>query len=76
MNIRCPGCGATAEYSVSDQKMTCVYCGLRFQPSEADGKREFEQKQKAKKIDALLKMKKRARAVMEMHSFHFSIQTK
>ncbi len=70
MNIRCPGCGATAEYSVNDQKMTCVYCGLRFQPSEADGKREFEQKQKAKKIDALLKMKKRARAVMEMHSFH------
>lgn len=42
MNIRCPGCGAAAEYSVSNQKMICAYCGLRFSPSEADGKREYE----------------------------------
>ena len=70
MNIRCPGCGATAEYSVSNQKMTCVYCGLHFTPTEADGKREYEHRQRAAKVDALLKMEKRSRAVMEMHSFH------
>ena len=27
MNYRCPGCGNTMEFSPSEQKMYCVYCG-------------------------------------------------
>lgn len=29
MNYRCPGCGNTMEFSPSEQKMYCVYCGSK-----------------------------------------------
>ncbi|MCR5500296.1 MAG: hypothetical protein K6F31_07870 [Acetatifactor sp.] len=46
MNIRCPGCGATAEYSPSDLKMICKHCGKIFSAYEATGKKKEEGKNK------------------------------
>ncbi len=34
MNYRCPGCGSTMEYSPSEQKMYCVYCGSKHSIEE------------------------------------------
>lgn len=34
MNYRCPGCGNTMEFSPSDQKMYCVYCGSSYSTEE------------------------------------------
>ena len=34
MNYRCPGCGNTMEFSPSDQKMHCVYCGSSYSTEE------------------------------------------
>ena len=49
MNIRCPGCGATAEYSPKDLKMICKHCGKIFLASEATGKAVPEEKEAEKK---------------------------
>ena len=38
MNLRCPGCGATAEYSPEKLKMVCAHCGKVFSVSEVAGK--------------------------------------
>ncbi len=34
MNYRCPGCGNTMEFSPSDQKLYCVYCGSSYSVEE------------------------------------------
>ena len=34
MNYRCPGCGSTMEFSPSDQRMHCAYCGLSYSTEE------------------------------------------
>ena len=34
MNYRCPGCGNTMEFSPSEQKMYCVYCGSKHTVEE------------------------------------------
>ena len=49
MNVRCPGCGATAEYSAKELKMICKHCGKAFSADEANGKSSYEKKQTRKR---------------------------
>ena len=82
MNIRCPGCGATAEYSPSDLKMICKHCGKIFSAYEATGKKKEEEKDEesnitasSKKTDAtkpFSKEKLREHATIKMRHFHCS----
>ena len=79
MNIRCPGCGATAEYSPKDLKMICKHCGKIFLASEATGKGVPEEKEAEKKDATAAAGKKRAaryeqrqHAVIKMHTYHCS----
>ena len=37
MNYRCPGCGSTMEFSPSDRKMHCAYCGSSYSTEELNG---------------------------------------
>lgn len=32
--IKCPNCSANLEYDVKDEKVTCKYCGSKFNPKE------------------------------------------
>lgn len=80
MNIRCPGCGATAEYSPSDLKMICKHCGKIFSAYEAEGKKKEEEKdntntasQSPQNIEKpFLKDKNRQHATIKMRHFHCS----
>ena len=50
MNIRCPGCGATAEYSAKELKMICKHCGKVFSAYEAAGISSHEKSETHKEI--------------------------
>ncbi len=69
MNVRCPGCGATAEYSPKELKMICKHCGKVFSAREATGKSSYEKKQAQEGVpnDVL-----RKRAMIKMRRFRCS----
>ena len=78
MNVRCPGCGATAEYSVKDLKMICKHCGKVFSAYEASGTKAFEEKKtvaETKKTESGKRVTKddlRKHATIKMRHYHCS----
>ena len=74
MNVRCPGCGATAEYSPTELKMICKHCGKIFFASEARGASSFKNAEKKPENlqQKLSKEEMRKRATIKMRHFHCS----
>ena len=69
MNLRCPGCGATAEYSPETLKMVCGHCGKIFSVSEVTGKDAYRNLAESEQGE---KEEQRKHATIKMHHFHCS----
>ncbi|MBO4748809.1 MAG: hypothetical protein J5546_00675 [Lachnospiraceae bacterium] len=70
MNLRCPGCGATAEYSPEKLKMVCEHCGNIFSISDMAGKAAY--KKWAESDTDADKAEMRKHATIKMRHFHCS----
>lgn len=50
--IKCPNCAAELKYKVEDKKITCDYCGTKFNPKELRTKIQVAGETKEEKIDS------------------------
>ena len=69
MNLRCPGCGAAAEYSPETLKMVCGHCGKIFSVSDVAGKDAYRNLAESEQGE---KEEQRKHVTIKMHHFHCS----